>query len=247
MQMEFERRITLMNPDFELKEKLTSDTIFSFLNAYTERYVRINYLSEDQVADNTRALKKVQDSLKGLIVRNIFNVLEKDSNNSDDTTDRIELPADYFLYIRSNSILSKNYKIEEEIAESNNYIVTPNKTIREDDVDKVISTYYNKAILLNPYAVLNSGNATSDNGKLFLNIIHDKYTTIKKVDLVYYRKPKKFDVIGVDGVNVLDHCELPENVHMEIVEGAVEMFITEAKYRLAGRNNNNKSTEQTNQ
>ena len=63
MQMEFERRITLMNPDFELKEKLTSDTIFSFLNAYTERYVRINYLSEDQVADNTRALKKVQDSL----------------------------------------------------------------------------------------------------------------------------------------------------------------------------------------
>lgn len=246
MQMEFERRITLMNPDFELKEKLTSDTIFSFLNAYTERYVRINYLSEDQVADNTRALKKIQDSLKGLIVRDIFNVLEKDSNNTDDTTDRIELPTDYFLYIRSNSILSKNYKIEEEIVEPNNYIVTPNKTIREDDVDKVISTYYNKAILLNPYAVLNSGNATSDNGKLFLNIIHDKYTTIKKVDLVYYRKPKKFDVIGVDGVTVLDHCELPENVHMEIVEGAVEMFITEAKYRLAGRNNN-KSTEQTNQ
>lgn len=246
MQMEFERRITLMNPDFELKEKLTSDTIFSFLNAYTERYVRINYLSEDQVADNTRALKKIQDSLKGLIVRDIFNVLEKDSNNSDDTTDRIELPTDYFLYIRSNSILSKNYKVEEEIVEPNNYIVTPNKTIREDDVDKVISTYYNKAILLNPYAVLNSGNATSDNGKLFLNIIHDKYTTIKKVDLVYYRKPKKFDVIGVDGVNVLDHCELPENVHMEIVEGAVEMFITEAKYRLAG-NSNNKSTEQTKQ
>lgn len=247
MQMEFERRITLMNPDFELKEKLTSDTIFSFLNAYTERYVRINYLSEDQVADNTRALKKIQDSLKGLIVRDTFNVLEKDSNNSDDTTDRIELPTDYFLYIRSNSILSKNYKVEEEIQEQNNYIITSNKTIREDDVDKVISTYYNKAILLNPYVVLNSGNATSDNGKLFLNVIHDKYTTIKKVDLVYYRKPKKFDVIGVDGVTVLDHCELPENVHMEIVEGAVEMFITEAKYRLAGRNNNNKSTEQTNQ
>ena len=247
MQIEFERRITLMNPDFELKEKLTSDTIFSFLNAYTERYVRINYLSEDQVADNTRALKKIQDSLKGLIVRDTFNVLEKDSNNSDDTTDRIELPTDYFLYIRSNSILSKNYKVEEEIQDQNNYIITSNKTIREDDVDKVISTYYNKAILLNPYVVLNSGNATSDNGKLFLNVIHDKYTTIKKVDLVYYRKPKKFDVIGVDGVTVLDHCELPENVHMEIVEGAVEMFITEAKYRLAGRNNNNKSTEQTNQ
>jgi len=50
--------------------------------------------------------------------------------------------------------------------------------------------------------------------------------------MVYYRKPKKFDVIGVDNINILDTCELPENVHMEIVEGAVEMFITEARYRL---------------
>lgn len=236
MQTEFERRITLMNPDFEIKEKLTSDTIFSFLNAYTERYVRINYLSEDNVQDNTRALKKVQDSLKGLIVRQTLSV--NSDNNSDKTTDRVELPSDYFLYIRSNSIVSKNYKLNEEIAEENNYVITPNKTIREDDVDKIISTYYNKTILLNPYVVLNSGNANTDNSKLFLNIIHDSYTTIKKVDIVYYRKPKKFDVIGVDGVNVLDHCELPDNVHMEIVEGAVEMFITEAKYRLAGNSNN---------
>lgn len=242
MQTEFERRITLMNPDFEIKEKLTSDTIFSFLNAYTERYVRINYLSEDNVQDNTRALKKVQDSLKGLIVRQTLSV--NSDNNSDKTTDRVELPSDYFLYIRSNSIISKNYKLNEEIAEENNYVITPNKTIREDDVDKIISTYYNKTILLNPYVVLNSGNANTDNSKLFLNIIHDSYTTIKKVDIVYYRKPKKFDVIGVDGVKVLDHCELPDNVHMEIVEGAVEMFITEAKYRLAGNSNNNKDNKQ---
>lgn len=242
MQTEFERRIILMNPDFEIKEKLTSDTIFSFLNAYTERYVRINYLSEDNVQDNTRALKKVQDSLKGLIVRQMLPV--NSDNNSDKTTDRVELPSNYFLYIRSNSIISKNYKLSEEIAEENNYIVTPNKTIREDDVDKIISTYYNKAILPNPYVVLNSGNANTDNGKLFLNIIHDSYTTIKKVDIVYYRKPKRFDVIGVDGVNVLDCCELPDNVHMEIVEGAVEMFITEAKYRLAGNSNNNDNNKQ---
>lgn len=242
MQTEFERRITLMNPDFEIKEKLTSDTIFSFLNAYTERYVRINYLSEDNVQDNTRALKKVQDSLKGLIVRQTLPV--NSDNNSDKTTDRVELPSDYFLYIRSNSIISNNYKINKEIAEENNYIVTPNKTIREDDVDKIISTYYNKAILPNPYVVLNSGNDNTDNGKLFLNIIHDSYTTIKKVDIVYCRKPKRFDVIGIDGVNVLDHCELPDNVHMEIVEGAVEMFITEAKYRLAGNSNNNDNNKQ---
>lgn len=232
MQMEFERRITLMNPDFEIKEKVTSDTIFSFLNAYTERFVRNNYLQEDTVADDSRAQKKNVDSLKGLVVRGLYNIEAKDENNTDKTSDRISLPDDYFLYIRSNSLLSKNYKLESEITNENEYVVAPNKMIREDDTDKVISSYYNKAIILTPYIILNNGNVEDETKKLYVNIIHDEYTIIKKLDLVYYRKPKKFDVIGVDGVNVLDHCELPENVHMEIVEGAVEMFITEAKYRL---------------
>lgn len=221
-----------MNPDFELKEKLTSDTIFSFLNAYTERYVRINYLQEDQVLDGTRAQKKNADALKGLIVRGLYEVDAKDSKNTDKVSDRVKLPEDYFLYIRSNSMISKNYKIETEITKENEYVITPNKTIREDDVEKIISTYYNKAIMLNPYVVLNAGNNADTQKSIYINIIHDEYTVIKKLDLVYYRKPKKFDVIGVDGVNVLNKCELPDNVHMEIVEGAVEMFITEARYRL---------------
>lgn len=232
MQVEFERRITLMNPDFELKEKLTSDTIFSFLNAYTERYVRINYLQEDQVLDGTRAQKKNADALKGLIVRGLYEVDAKDANNTDKVSDRVKLPEDYFLYVRSNSMISKNYKIETEISNPTDYVITPNKTIREDDVEKIISTYYNKAIMLNPYVVLNAGNNADTQKSIYINIIHDEYTVIKKLDLVYYRKPKKFDVIGVDGVNVLNKCELPDNVHMEIVEGAVEMFITEARYRL---------------
>lgn len=222
-----------MNPDFELKEKLTSDTIFSFLNAYTERYVRINYLQEDQVLDGTRAQKKNADALKGLIVRGLYEVSAKDANNTDKVSDRVKLPEDYFLYIRSNSTISKNYKIETEITKENEYVITPNKTIREDDVEKIISTYYNKAIMLNPYVVLNAGNNADTQKNIYINIIHDEYTVIKKLDLVYYRKPKKFDVIGVDGVNVLNKCELPDNVHMEIVEGAVEMFITEARYRLS--------------
>lgn len=235
--MEFERRITLMNPDFEIKEKVTSDTIFSFLNAYTERFVRNNYLQEDTVADDSRAQKKNVDALKGLVVRGLYNIEAKDENNTDKTSDRVSLPDDYFLYIRSNSLLSKNYKLESEITNENEYVVAPNKMIREDDTDKVISSYYNKAIILTPYIILNNGNVEDETKKLYINIIHDEYTIIKKLDLVYYRKPKKFDVIGVDGVNVLDHCELPENVHMEIVEGAVEMFITEAKYRLNMKQN----------
>ena len=145
MQMEFERRITLMNPNFEIKEKLTSDTIFSFLNAYTERFVRNNYLQEDVVADGSRAQKKNADALKGLIVRGIYDIAEKDSDNTDKTTDRVELPSNYFLYVRSNSLLSKNYKLDKEITDSSKYVVAPNKMIKEEDAINVISSYYNKA------------------------------------------------------------------------------------------------------
>ena len=240
MQVEFERRIQLMNPNFELTEKLTSDTIFSFLNAYCERYVRNNYLQEDMVQDGTRQQKKNADALKGLITRQTLVIATKDSNNTDKTSDRSVLPTNYFLYIRSNSLISKNYKLNTEILSEADYVVTPNKTIREDDVEKIISTYYNKTILRNPYIVLNNGNESDVDRELYINIIHDEYTIIKKLDLVYYRKPKRFDVIGIDSLTVFDECELPENVHMEIVEGAVEMFITEAKYRLNMNQNNNK-------
>ena len=240
MQVEFERRIQLMNPNFELTEKLTSDTIFSFLNAYCERYVRNNYLQEDMVQDGTRQQKKNADALKGLITRQTLTVTTKDSHNTDNTSDRAILPTNYFLYIRSNSLISKNYKLNTEILSEADYVVTPNKTIREDDVEKIISTYYNKTILRNPYIVLNNGNESDVDRELYINIIHDEYTIIKKLDLVYYRKPKRFDVIGVDSLTIFDECELPENVHMEIVEGAVEMFITEAKYRLNMNQNNNK-------
>jgi len=88
----------------------------------------------------------------------LYTVSAKDVNNTDKLSDRVELPSDYFLYIRSNSVISKNYKLEEEITTESQYVITPNKTIREDDVEKILSTYYNKAIMLNPYVVLNSGN-----------------------------------------------------------------------------------------
>lgn len=369
MQVEFERRITLMNPAFELKEKLSSDTIFSFLNAYTERFVRTNYLAEDGVIDGTRAQKKNADTLKGLIVRELLSTkLAEDTKNTDVNSAKFVLPADYFLYIRSNSKVSATYKgLVKNIAQhdvinnkainyfisensistgsstgtynivydgnqftivyvsgtevsisdinkitfymdntvvkvvtnygteglqsdpdkiskiftsipslrfnkiivskdstavitltlkdksyvefsnldvNNNNIIdfletVPNSTIREDDVEKVISTYFNRSIIRSPYVVLNAGRADDVTDNIYLNVIHDTYTVIEAVDLVYYRKPKRFDVIGVDGINVLDHCELPDNVHLEIVEGAVEMFITEAKYRLSSNQNNN--------
>lgn len=221
MQKEFERRITLMNPNLEIKEKVTSDTIFSFLNAYTKRYVKQLYLQADQTTSDTRAQKKSIDSIKSLITRDVIN--KANIPSADAYTDSFELPKDYFLYIRSNSLVSSTYKDKQ----MDDPQPIPNELIDAEHASKIITTPYNNIILRSPQVVM-----YSNYEQTYLNVIHDKYTTINQVDLVYYRMPKEFNIIGVDNVNVFDYCELPESMHMEIVEGAVEMFITEAKYRL---------------
>lgn len=226
MQIEFERRVALMDATLKIEDKLTSDTIFSFLNAYTKRYIKQIYLSFDKIEQNTRLRNAGIDAIKSLLVRD---TISKTSGvNTDGYTDTFILPNDYFLYVRSNSLVTSTYKNKE----LTNPQPVANNIITVEDASKIITTPHNQIILRNPYVVM-----CSKDDNVFLNVIHDKFTNIEQVDLLYYRTPKNFNVIGVNNVDVLDHCELPESTHMEIVEGAVEMFVTEAKYRLNIKDN----------
>ena len=254
MQISFENRLQQIRPDLELTNKLSSDVIFEFLNAATLRFCREQYVLEDQTVTGSRAFRKVNDAMKGLSTR-IQLPVDKPTGDADSFTTymvRVKLPSNFMYYIRSTSKITSNYKWKEAPAsisgeepdvitkEPKNLFITPNKTIKEDEIDRVLTTYYNRPILINPYVVLTESqettavepdyDATDPNDNLWLNVIHDSYTTIEAVDLYYYRRPRKFDVIGVDGKNILDHCELSNNVHMEIVELAVQMFLNDTRY-----------------
>lgn len=258
MQVAFENRIQQIRPDLELTNKLSSDVIFEFLNAATLRFCRESYVLEDSTETGSRAFRKVNDALKGLSTRVKINADKPDADSSTLTTYmvRVQLPPNFMYYIRSTSEVTSTYKWKTKpehiygtdkeasaIQEGSIKIVTPNKTIKEDEIDRILTTYYNRPILLNPYVVLTESNETDQatdpsqttdpDNKVFLNVIHDSYTTITAIDLYYYRRPRKFDVIGVDGKNILDHCELAENVHMEIVELAIQMFLNDTRYAVA--------------
>lgn len=260
MQISFENRIQQIRPDLELTNKLSSDVIFEYLNAATLRYCRDTYVLEDSTETGSRAFKRVNDALKGLATRVTIDANKPSGDTNSFTTYmvRIKLPSNFMYYIRSTSRVTSNYKWKsapESIAGTetdtvtNNHaqkalFVTPNKVIKEDEIDRILTTYYNRPILLNPYVVLTESQETGNtpetydpsdptDDKLWLNVIHDSYTTIDSVDLYYYRRPRRFDVIGVDGKNILDHCELAENVHMEIVELAIQMFLNDTRYAVA--------------
>ena len=222
MQKAFETKVALIDPALKIEEKLTSDTIFQFLNAYTCRYVKQIYLQADNVQDNTRAHKDNIDAIKSLITRTQL-YEQPSTRNIDGYVKQYILPENYFLYIRSSSMVTSTYLHEN----MNSTGIVPNNIISEEDAEKVITTPYNQIILRQPCVVM-----MSNYSDMCINVIHDKFTTIEGIDLIYYRLPKPFNVIDVDGSKVLDHCELPDSVHNDIVDGAVEMFITEAKYRL---------------
>lgn len=238
--VEFERRIQQIYPAFISEQKLDTDTIYSFLNQFQNRYIRTLYLADAQHGTVNEYAVYVSDILKSLIKRTTISVMAN-TNSTDDITWKASLPTDYFFYVRSNSIESKNYKTNVTTS-----VHAPNKIIKQKEVANIISSFYNTgAILVNPCIVLDN----YDSNGPYVEIITDKYTEVQNLDLVYIRCPYKFNVLNYDNTktetgSVHNTCELPYICFNEIVEGAVELYITENKFRLQMNNNQNNQKQQ---
>ena len=68
MQIEFERRVQLIDPSLIITNKPNSDLIFSILNEAQDRYVMMNYVGDDQMEAETNIHTRNTDSIKSLLV-----------------------------------------------------------------------------------------------------------------------------------------------------------------------------------
>lgn len=234
--IEFERRLFEIYPQFATTEKLTTDTIYSFLSEFQSQYIRSLYAVEDELQRGTRKAKRIYDTIKPLI-RHAKIKPDIVSN------DHFYLPDNYAMYVRSDSFISKNYKSPKAL---NKLVVTPNALIKQDDVDNVINAFYNQnSILHNPMVVLESTSYDSP----YLRVITDSYTTIDYVDLTYCCQPNAFNVLKYNDNDdsagaVHSYCQLPYSCFDELVSGAVDMYITQYKAKLAQGNTKKQPKQQ---
>lgn len=166
--VEFERRIQTMIPEKEF-DKLDTETIYSFLNQYQDKYVHDIYRSLDQIPSGTKLSAHVEAVLQAML----DDVEIKTDEGAIDMTDSaIEdpngvimdtgrsiiypLPETFYMYVRSVSNVTETFSFKSSTVENNYKIrVVPNELVSQNDVWKLIETPHNSLrILRHPAAVL---------------------------------------------------------------------------------------------
>lgn len=226
--IEFERRIQTIDPTYEIINKLDTETIYSFLNEYQDKYVNQLLITSGQPVkadevENKAVVSKIQGALR---VNSTFDVYTNIESVSSNWAVSCAIPEDFFRYISSyvyatSSYNGKDGKLRCILISDKEYQYLQNTLFDED------------RILRYPLVKM------SDNT---LQIITDRYTNITSVGLEYYKKPVRFTVLG-ETIN----CELPSECFDDIVTGAVDLYFA-TRYKLAiaksaARRKNKKDTE----
>lgn len=229
--IEFERRIQTMIPEKEY-DKLDTETIYSFLNQYQDKYVHEIYRSLDRVPENSKLAAHVESVLQSLIATQ--NLKADDNQAYDAHTNQLtdsngisivdtarsytfELNSNYYMYIKSVSEVTETYSFKSSSSNAEAKIrILPNVLVSQNDVWKLIETPHNSLrILKYPAVVLNE----KYNSNRTITVIFDQYTTIKGIRVMYYKEPQHFDIM------TSTRCELPNVVFEDLVSGAVDLYV----------------------
>lgn len=229
--IEFERRVQTMIPETEFQRKLDTETIYSFLNQYQDKYIHEIYRNLDNIPSGTKLSAHVERVLQQMLKSVDITESEKIDDYTRDITDindvaivdtarsiTYELPADFYMYVRSVSRVSTTFSFKGGQKSDHKAIrILPNQLMSQNDIWKLVETPHDSLrILRYPAAVLSE---YKDGETPTITVIYDRYTTATGIKVLYYKQPAHFDLMTSTA------CEMPMDSFDDLVTGAVDLYV----------------------
>jgi len=211
MQIQFERLLYTLDPEFNASKKLDTDEIFAFINKAERQYIKDNFLYGKTVAENAEILKKNSDLLRRYISQTTISLSTLPVGSPENAKDGVmdnNTSTNYDAFI---SAIAMNLTRTQPFVFSGKNVEC--KVIEPGRTDMAISSNgYNSPLLINPMIEF----YTSPDNRI--RVYFDNYCSLSYIKLTYLSKPSLIS-------GTVD-CKLPDHLHERIVEDAVKMFLT---------------------
>lgn len=217
-QIEFERRLQLMDPNLVIKDKLSSDTIISFINEAIDKFYKTRYSGINFKAQGFEQTQKRIDDLRTLIKNKKYT--EGSINKSDRNSYSVELPEDYVLLLGDTAgIQPSNLNECWETNERGEYIIKYTDTLEStiETLDRQLGNSLSEHKL--KYCQARPLKLIQDNNVILYT---DGNYKISEYQITYLAKPSKIDSSNITN---LEYTDLPEYTHMEIVKMAIQIYL----------------------
>ena len=216
-QIEFERRLQLMDPELVRTNKLSSDTIFSFINEAIDKFYKTRYSGINAKSEGFEQSQKRIDDLRNLIKTASFT--EEIVNNGNIYT--IELPEDYVLMLGDAAGILPTEGNEQcwEIDEEGDYVVKRADTIEAtiENIDRQLNNSLSEHLL--KYCTARPLKLIQGNQVILYT---DSKYSVANYYITYLSKPLFLDSSNISNT---EYTSLPEHTHMEIVKMAVQLYL----------------------
>lgn len=217
-QIEFERRLQLMDPNLVIKDKLSSDTIISFINEAIDKFYKTRYSGVNFKAQGFEQTQKRIDDLRTLIKNKKYT--EGSINKSDRNSYSVELPEDYVLLLGDTAgIQPSNLNECWETNERGEYIIKYTDTLEStiETLDRQLSNSLSEHKL--KYCQARPLKLIQDNNVILYT---DGKYKVSEYEITYLTKPSK---INSSNITNTEYTDLPEHTHMEIVKMAIQIYL----------------------
>lgn len=217
-QIEFERRLQLMDPNLVIKDKLSSDTIISFINEAIDKFYKTRYSGINFKAQGFEQTQKRIDDLRTLIKNKKYT--EGSINKSERNSYSVELPEDYVLLLGDTAgIQPSNLNECWETNERGEYIIKYTDTLEStiETLDRQLSNSLSEHKL--KYCQARPLKLIQDNNVILYT---DGKYKVSEYEITYLAKPSD---INPSNITNTEYTDLPEHTHMEIVKMAIQIYL----------------------